>query len=85
MNIDFNFLKKSIGTTLKFKRTLITKDGNFIDIFYATLKEVFDDYIIVEQFYVKAEEDYSEEIISQKRKLQKGNFEIDSKETPIKG
>lgn len=82
MNIDFEFLKKSINKNLKFKKTYFLNNNSFIDVFYAILKEVGDDYIIVEQFYVKSDDNFNEEIVSQKRKLVKKSFEID-KEIPL--
>ena len=86
MNIDFNFLKKSIGKELKFEAKYLTKEnGNFLDRFYATLREVKDDFIIVEQYIVQSDENENYKIVSNKRKLQKGVFTIDTNEIPLNG
>lgn len=84
MNIDFNFLKKSVGKTLKFEvRYTFGINNYFDDIFYATLNEVFEDYIIVEQFTVEADDNFENEKIKMiKRKLVKRRFSI-SNEIPL--
>lgn len=48
----------------------------FEDIFHAEIKEVHEKYIIVEQKYMKSDEDYNEEYVVQKRKLNNGDFDI---------
>lgn len=85
MNIDFSLLKKSVGKTIKFEVTYLFNKNSFDDIFYATLKEVFDDYIIVEQFTIEFDENFENEKVKLiKRKLTKHNFNI-SKEIPLNG
>lgn len=85
MNIDFSLLKKSVGKTLKFEVTYLFNKSSFDDVFYATLKEVFDDYIIVEQFTVEADDNFENEKAKLiKRKLTKHKFNI-SNEIPLKG
>jgi hypothetical protein len=82
MNIDFSFLEKSVGKTLKFE---VNYQDSFVDIFYAKLSEVFDDYIIVEQFTIESDENFENEkakII--RRKLIKNKFTI-SNEIPLNG
>lgn len=85
MNIDFVLLEKSIGKRLKFEVTYILKERNFFDSFYAELREVGNDYIIVEQFLVETNENDKDIIISKKRKLRKGDFTIISKELNLNG
>ena len=86
MNIDFNFLKKSIGKLLKFEVTyFFENETSYDDIFYAVLQEVFDDYVIVEQFTVESDNNFENEKVRLiKRKLVKDNFII-SKDTPLNG
>jgi len=48
----------------------------FMDIFYGVIKEIKSDHIIVEQQYIKSNEDYSEELITQNRKLKNGTFKL---------
>jgi hypothetical protein len=85
MNLDFNVLKKSIGKRLKFEANYISTDkvNSFKDVFYATLIEVSNDFIIVEQFTVNSDENYeNEKIVLRKRKLVKNAFII-STEIPL--
>lgn len=83
MNIDVNKLKRSIGKKLKFEATYLKVDkSKFEDVFYAVLKEVNEEYIIVEQTYVVADEDYNDIILTQKRKLIKDKFTI-TREIPL--
>ena len=85
MNIDFSLLKKSVGKTLKFEVTYLFNSISFDDVFYATLKEVFDDYIIVEQFTVEADNNFENEKAKLiKRKLTKNKFNINN-EIPLNG
>lgn len=57
MNIDFNKLKSSVGKRLKFEIAFYLVDNStFTDVFYAYLREVFDDYIIVEQFTIDSDD-----------------------------
>lgn len=84
MNIDFKFLDNSVNKMLKFEASYLLKDkSTFKDMFYAYLREVGDNYIIVEQFFVKSDKNYeNEQIVSIKRKLIKGNFNINN-EIPL--
>lgn len=83
MNIDFNILKKSIGKRLKFEVIYFFNKTPYKDIFYATLIEIFDDYIIVEQFTVDSDDNFENEKIKLiKRKLIKNKFTINT-EIPI--
>ena len=88
MNIDFNFLSKSVGKRLLFETSFLLEDRSvFIDIFYAFLRKVDteNDFIIVEQYFVETDENYeNEKIKSIKRRLSKGNFDI-SNTTPLNG
>ena len=85
MNIDFNFLKKSVGKRLKFEVTYYIKHISYDDVFYATLSEVFDDYIIVEQFTVETDDNFENEKVKIiKRKLIKNKFNINN-EIPLNG
>lgn len=86
MNMDFRLLQKSIGKTLKFEATYFFENNkSFDDVFYATLNEIFDDYIIVEQFTVDSDDNFENEKVKlTKRKLVKGNFTI-SNEIPLNG
>lgn len=85
MNMDFNFLKRSIGKNLKFEATYLSNNKSFVDVFYATLSEVFDDYIIIEQFTVESDDNFENEKAKFiKRKLIKGSFTI-SNEIPLNG
>jgi hypothetical protein len=78
MDVVFNKLKKSIGKKLKFNVAYVTSaTESFTDVFYATVKEVEDNFIIVEQIIVLVGDNYKEQIIGQKRKLLKGEFTID--------
>ena len=61
-----------IGQKRRFKVSYISP--SFVDIFFAEIKEVYEDYIIVEQIYVKSDGAYNEELITQKRKLGKRDF-----------
>jgi uncharacterized protein YxjI len=84
MNIDFNKLKRSIGKKLKFEATYLKADkSKFEDAFYAVLKEVNEEFIIVEQTYVVADEDYNDMVLTQKRKLIKDKYIIDTEKTPL--
>ena len=80
MNLDFNFLSRSIGKTLSFTANFkFTDNSTFTDMFYAILREVNveDNFIIVEQYFVEADANYkNEELKSIKRKLIKGLFTI---------
>lgn len=52
MNMDFKLLNNSVDKVLKFEAPYLLKDkSTFKDMFYAYLREVGDDYIIVEQFF----------------------------------
>lgn len=84
VNIDFGFLKSSIGKILLFQAKYYSPDGVvFNDVFYATLLEVHEDYIIVAQFHVISDEKFeNEKYVQHKRKLNKGRFSI-SKSTPL--
>ena len=83
MNIDFNFLKKSLNKRLKFQVIVFLENGEkFTDDFYGYIKEVNDNYIIVEHFYLQSDENFAQRKVSQKRKLIKNEFVID-KDTPI--
>lgn len=83
MNIDFNILKKSIGKRLKFEVIYFFDKTQYKDIFYATLIEIFDNYIIVEQFTVDSDDNFENEKIKLiKRKLIKDKFNINT-EIPI--
>lgn len=85
MNIDFNKLKSSVGKRLKFEIAFYLADNStFTDVFYAYLREVFDDYIIVEQFTIDSDDNYENPKITSKfRKLSKNAFNIDTKEIPL--
>lgn len=75
--MSYNSLKvfeNFIGHVKRFKVTYISP--KFDDIFYAEIKEVHEHYIIVEQKYMKSDEDYNEELVSQKRKLGKRDFKV---------
>jgi hypothetical protein len=85
MNLDFNVLKKSIGKKVKFEANYMSTDkvNSFKDVFYATLIEVSNDFIIVEQFTISSDENYeNEKIVLLKRKLIKDTFII-STEIPL--
>lgn len=85
MKIDSNILNKSLGKKLKFMAEYYINEDNFRDVFYATLIEVNEDYIIVEQLFVVQDKDFENEILrSIKRKLKKGNFKI-LNEIPLNG
>jgi len=85
MNIDFDLLKKSIGKRLKFEVGYYINSTLYDDIFYATLTDVFDNYIIVEQFTIEYNENYEDERVKMiKRKLIKSKFNI-NKEIPLNG
>jgi deoxyadenosine/deoxycytidine kinase len=85
MNIDFCTFKSSIGKRLKFEVVFHLKDDStFTDVFYAYLREVFDDYIIVEQFTIETDVYFeNSKITSKLRKLEKKKFDIDTKEIPL--
>jgi hypothetical protein len=83
MNIDFRLLQKSIGEELGFEADYILNGNiNFHDIFYAYVREVGNDFIIVEQYLIETDDDDNDKIISHKRKLTNGMFKINQK-TPI--
>ena len=80
MNLDFSLLRKSIGQCLIFETTFVLKDTSlFTDVFYAYLREVEDNFIVVERYFIDADENFeNEQIKSIKRKLVKGSFTINS-------
>lgn len=88
MNYDLKRFEKSIGKSLKFEVLSILKDNSkIVEIFYAVLKSVNveEEYIIVEQHYIESDENYNEILKSQKRKLHKNKFQVDTKTTPLNG
>lgn len=85
MNINFSLLEKSVDKRLKFEANYLLNKLPFKDVFYATLKEVFDDYIVVEQFIVESDDNFENEKVKLiKRKLTKNNFHINN-EIPLNG
>lgn len=83
MNIDFKLLKNSVGKRLRFEVSVgLDNKETFTDIFYATLREVGSDFIIVEHYYLKSDENFNQELVSQKRKLVKNKFTL-SPEIPL--
>lgn len=55
---------------------LLGNRSNFINVFYAYIREVNEDCIIVEEYYVTSDENYNEKMAIQKRRLKHGLFEI---------
>ena len=85
MNIDLNFLKKSLNKRLKFQVVVFLENSEiFTDDFYGYIREVTDNYIIVEHFYLQSDENFAQKKVSQKRKLNKNAFII-SDEIPLNG
>ncbi|ENA1795717.1 hypothetical protein ABF176_002565 [Flavobacterium psychrophilum] len=86
MNIDFNKFEKSIGKRLKFECSHILDDKTiFTDVFYASLREVSEDFIIVEQYLIESDENFeNDKIKSNKRKLLKNKFKLNN-EIPLNG
>lgn len=83
MNIDLNVFKNSLNERFKFQVTVFFKSGEmFTDDFYAYIREVNSNYIIVEHFYLQSDENFAQRKVSQKRKLIRNEFVID-KDTPI--
>lgn len=81
--MDFKLFENSVGKRLRFEVSITMENKDtFIDIFYAVLREVGDDFIIVEHFYLKSDENFNQELVSQKRKLEKNKFVI-SREIPL--
>lgn len=74
---SLDVLKKKFNERVKFEINFLLADKSFFkNIFYAYLREVTEDYIIVEEFYVKSDGDFKEEMAIQKRKLKHGDFII---------
>lgn len=84
MIVDFKHLKKSIGKTLKFEASYIINGSRFNDGFYAVLKEINEDSLIVEETFVSVEDGYQDTLKVQKRLLKKGSFLL-SREIPLNG
>ncbi|WP_291148046.1 hypothetical protein [Flavobacterium sp. UBA7680] len=71
---SLRFFEKLIGQKRRFLVNYVLP--KFEDIFYAEIKEVHENYLIVEQKYIRTDEEYNEEQITQKRKLDNGLFEL---------
>ncbi|ELY2018138.1 hypothetical protein SL053_002051 [Flavobacterium psychrophilum] len=86
MNIDFTKFEKSIGKRLKFECSHILEGKTiFTDVFYASLREVSEDFIIVEQYLIESDENFeNDKIKSNKRKLLKNKFKLNN-EIPLNG
>lgn len=83
MNIDLTIFKKSIGRKLKFRTYYKSNDSIFEEGFHAKLLDVAVDYLLVEQIFIRSNEQFEEEIQVQKRKLLKGKFTIDTGEIQL--
>ena len=84
MNRNLSFLNKSIDKELKFEATYLLNGKNFTDRFYAILKKVEDDFILVEQRLINTDENDKDNLITFQRKLVKNCFTIDD-EIPVNG
>lgn len=85
MNIDFNLLKKSIGKELKFQTEYTVDEIHYVDKFYAVLKQVENDFIVVEQHLLYMNENADNNFGTFNRKLLKGDFTIDTMRTALNG
>lgn len=77
-------LKNSVGKRLKFKVSCLvgTNYDKIVDIFYATVLSVNDDFIIVEQTSINIDKDDKVNLTEIERTLFHDKYELD-KEIPL--